>query len=43
VKGFVVHLGELLSGSKTDHLKLRARLAEDERVREFLCHQVIDE
>ncbi|MGH9767233.1 MAG: hypothetical protein ACREAB_07340 [Blastocatellia bacterium] len=42
-EGFFVHLGELLTPGKTDHLKLRAKLANDQAVREFLYYQVIDE
>ncbi|MGH9843160.1 MAG: hypothetical protein ACREEM_30855 [Blastocatellia bacterium] len=43
LKGFFIHLGELLSPGKTDHLKLREKLADDQMVREFLYYRVIDE
>lgn len=40
-EGFVVHMGELLSLGKTDHLQLRDHLAEDPMVRNFLYYRVI--
>jgi hypothetical protein len=43
LEGFSIHLGELLLPGKTDHLKLRDKLAEDQTVREFLYYRVIDE
>ncbi|MGH9940238.1 MAG: hypothetical protein ACREAM_28690, partial [Blastocatellia bacterium] len=43
LEGFFIHLGELLSPGKTDHLKLREQLAKDQTVREFLYYRVIDE
>lgn len=43
LEGFFIHLGELLSPGKTDHLKLRDKLANDQTVREFLYYRVIDE
>jgi uncharacterized protein (TIGR02996 family) len=43
LRGFFIHLGELLSPGKTDHLKLRAKLAEDDALRPFLLYRVIDE
>ncbi|HZF39386.1 MAG TPA: hypothetical protein VE715_11205 [Blastocatellia bacterium] len=42
-EGFFIHLGEVLSPDKTDHLKLREKLATDQTVREFLYYRVIDE
>jgi hypothetical protein len=42
-KGFFIHLGEALSADKTDHLKLREKLATDQTVRDFLYYRVIDE
>src|SRR5262245_509439 len=41
--GFFIHLGELLTPGKTDHLRLRDKLAKDQMVREFLYYRVIDE
>jgi hypothetical protein len=43
LKGFFVHLGELLSPGRTDHLKLREKLAADPAIREFLYYRVIEE
>lgn len=43
LEGFFIHLGEMLSPGKTDHLKLRDKLANDQMVREFLYYRVIDE
>jgi len=42
LEGFFIHLGELLAPGKTDHLKLRDKLAKDQTVREFLYYRVID-
>jgi hypothetical protein len=42
-EGFFIHVGEVLSPDKTDHLKLREKLATDQTVREFLYYRVIDE
>jgi hypothetical protein len=42
-EGFFIHLGAALSPDKTDHLKLREKLATDQTVREFLYYRVIDE
>ncbi|MGH9855227.1 MAG: hypothetical protein ACREBD_35790, partial [Blastocatellia bacterium] len=42
LEGFFIHLGELLAPGKTDHLKLRDKLAKDQTVREFLYHRVIN-
>lgn len=39
VAGFVLHLGELASGSDTDHLSLRAKLAKG-ALKEFLYYRV---
>jgi hypothetical protein len=41
--GFFIHLGEILTPGKTDHLKLRQKLDQDPSVREFLYYQVVDE
>ncbi len=43
LRGFFIHIGELLSPGKTDHLKLRQKLAEDPSVREFLYYRVLNE
>jgi len=43
LKGFFVHLGELLSPGKTNHIKLREKLAKDQRVGKYLCYQVISD
>jgi hypothetical protein len=43
LKGFFIHLGELLSPSRTDHLKLRDKLAKDARVRDYLYYHVVSE
>ncbi|HEX5085287.1 MAG TPA: hypothetical protein VFY40_24890 [Blastocatellia bacterium] len=42
-EGFFIHVGEVLSPDKTDHLKLREKLATDQTVRKFLYYRVIDE
>lgn len=42
-EGFFIHVGEVLSPDKTDHLKLREKLATDQSVREFLYYRVIEE
>jgi len=41
--GFLIHFGELITPGKTDHLKLRAKLAEDQNLSEFLYYRVVDE
>src|SRR5262249_42018864 len=38
-EGFFIHLGELLAPGKTDHLKLREKLANDQTLREFLYYR----
>jgi len=40
VAGFFVHLGELLASGKTDHLKLREKLAKNKRVAPFLYYVI---
>ncbi|HKQ80181.1 MAG TPA: hypothetical protein VJ810_41195, partial [Blastocatellia bacterium] len=41
LQGFFIHLGELLSPSKTNHIKLRDKLAKDPRIGKYLCYQLI--
>jgi hypothetical protein len=41
-EGFFIHLGDALSPDKTDHLKLREKLATDQAVRDFLYYRVIE-
>jgi hypothetical protein len=41
IEGCIVHMGELLSPGKTDHLKLRDQLAEDPMMLDFLYYRVV--
>ncbi len=40
VRGFVVHLGELLDAGRTDHLELRKSLAKRKEIKPFLYYEV---
>jgi len=39
--GLIVHAGEVVSGTLTDHLAMRDKLAKNKRVAQFLCYEVV--
>jgi hypothetical protein len=41
VRGFVIHLGELIDPGKTDHLALRAKLGKNKTISKYLTYEVV--
>jgi hypothetical protein len=41
IRGFVIHMGELINPGKTDHLALREKLGKNKTVAPFLFYEVI--
>lgn len=42
VIGFCVHMGELLDGKPTNHLDLRKKLGKNQKIKQFLCYDVVE-